>query len=132
MIGIDTNVLARYLIEDDEKQTQKAVELIDKYSGDNAAIFINNIVICELVWVLKRGYNYPKPQLVKLLKEIITTIEFCVEDSKVLWESISEYENSSVDFSDILIGNFNVARGCIHSFTFDKKASNLESFSPIE
>ncbi|MCZ6886686.1 MAG: PIN domain-containing protein [Rickettsia endosymbiont of Ixodes persulcatus] len=101
MIGIDTNILIRYLTEDGKVQSIKAIELIEKYSGKENSIFINNIFICELVWVLEKGYKYSKEQIVLVLKEIFSTIEFSFENQQVLWLSVLEYENYKTDFFDI-------------------------------
>ena len=132
MIGIDTNVLVRYLTEDDEIQSVKAIELIDEYTGTNGAIFINNIVVCELIWVLERGYKYNKDQIITVLKSILTTVEFCFEDHQILWVSATEYAGSAANFSDILIGQLNSQNNCSKTFTFDKKASGLSVFTIME
>ncbi|MCC8418441.1 MAG: type II toxin-antitoxin system VapC family toxin [Rickettsia endosymbiont of Glossina mortisans submortisans] len=128
MIGIDTNILIRYLTGDDKVQSIKAIELIEKYSGKENSIFINNIVICELVWVLERGYKYSKGQIISVLKEIFSTVEFSFENQQVLWLSVLEYENYKTDFSDILIGKLNTFNGCNYTVTFDKAASELTMF----
>jgi predicted nucleic-acid-binding protein len=132
MIGIDTNVLVRYLTEDDEIQSTKAIKLIDGYTGTHGAIFVNNIVICELIWVLERGYKYTKNQVTSVLKSILTTVEFGFEDHKILWMSAMEYEQSSTNFADILIGQLNSENDCSQTYTFDKKASSLSMFTIIE
>ncbi len=132
MIGIDTNVLVRYLTSDDEIQSNKAAKLINQYIGQAGSIFINNIVACELIWVLERGYKYDKSHITTVLKEIVATSEFQFEDHKILWLSIVEYEKSNVDFADILIGNINALKGCSKSFTFDSKASALLVFDIVE
>ncbi len=128
MIGIDTNILICYLTGDDKVQSIKAIELIEKYSGKENSIFINNIVICELVWVLERGYKYSKGQIISVLKEIFSTVEFSFENQQVLWLSVLEYENYKTDFSDILIGKLNIFNGCNYTVTFDKAASELTMF----
>lgn len=132
MIGIDTNILVRYLTEDDEIQSSKAVNLIEKYAGINGSIFINNIIICQLVWVLERGYKYSKDQVIKALKSVLTTKEFSFEDHQILWISSTQYSDSSADFSDILIGHLNSKNGCNETYTFYQKASMLEMFSIIK
>lgn len=132
MIGVDTNVLVRYLTIDDEIQSSKAAKLINQYVGQVGSIFINNIVACELIWVLERGYKYSKNQIIVVLKEIVATSEFQFEDHKTLWLAIVEYERCNVDFADILIGNINNLKGCSKSFTFDGKASTLSAFDLLE
>ena len=60
MIGIDTNILVRYLTKDDIEQAITASNLLEQYSGDESSVYINNIVLCEVIWVLESGYKYPK------------------------------------------------------------------------
>lgn len=129
MIGIDTNILVRHLTQDDESQSKVASDLIEKHSGIESNIFINNIVLCELVWVLDRGYKYSKQEIIEVLKAILTSIEFCFEDHKILWISILDFEKSNADFSDILIGQINKAKNCTSTYTFDTNASTLNYFT---
>ena len=131
MIGIDTNILIHYLTGDDKVQSIKAIELIEKYSGKENSIFINNIVICELVWVLEKGYKYSKEQIILVLKEIFSTVEFSFKNQQVLWLSVLEYENYKTDFPDILIGKLNIFNGCNYTVTFDKVASELTIFNNL-
>lgn len=131
MIGLDTNVLVRYVTQDDEEQSKKATKLIESVAGIEGSIFINNIVLCELIWVLERGYKYSKREIVTVLKAILTSIEFCFEDHKILWISVLDLEKSNADFSDILIGKINDINKCKMSYTFDVKALDLLSFSAL-
>ena len=91
MIGIDTNVLVRYFTKDDETQSKLAANTIQCYIGAEKSILINNIVICELIWVLLRGYKYKKPDLIALMKQMIATTEFAFEDHNLFFISILEY-----------------------------------------
>jgi predicted nucleic-acid-binding protein len=129
MIGIDTNILVRYLTEDDIDQADLANKLISRYVNCERSIFINNIVICELIWVLERGYKYRKEQIVALIKEILSTIEFNFENHEILWLTLKVYEKSSADFSDISIGKTNAYLGCHTTYSFDSKAYSLEEFN---
>ena len=108
------------------------MKLIDEYTDTKGAIFINNIVVCELIWVLERGYKYSKDQVIATLKSILTTVECCFEDHQILWKSATEYAGSATGFADILIGQFNAQNNCSQTFTFDKKASSLSMFTIIE
>lgn len=132
MIGIDTNVLVRYLVQDDEEQSLKVSRLIEKCAGNPKSIFINNIVVCELIWVLARGYKYSKNQIILVLKEMFLTLEFAFENHQILWLSLSEYEKSDADFSDVLIGKINIANECKHTVTFDQAALTLKNFIQVE
>jgi predicted nucleic-acid-binding protein len=77
MIGIDTNILVRYLVQDDERQASVANKILDRVSDINPA-FINNIVMCETVWVLSKAYKFKKTLIIKTIEQILSTsgIEF--------------------------------------------------------
>ena len=122
MIGIDTNILVRYLTQDDIEQAKIAEALLDKYLAKPKSIFINNIVLCELIWVLDRGYKYSKDQIVEVVRHILSTEEFTFENQKVLWLALEQFEKKRLDFSDALIGQINKNYNCESTFTFDKAA----------
>ena len=123
MIGIDTNILVRYLTSDDKEQFKLAETIIENYATEPGSIFINNIVICELIWVLNRGYKYKKDQIVFVLKNVLRAVEFKFENCNILWEALDEYEKKDLDFSDSLIARINESNKCIKTFTFDQGAS---------
>ena len=131
MIAIDTNILVRHITQDDAEQSKKASDLIKKYAGVESSILINNVVLCEVVWVLESVYKFSKHQIIEVLKAILTSFEFCFEDYKILWQSVLEMEKSSADFSDILIGQINKSKNSISTYTFDKSASSLGYFTKI-
>lgn len=127
MIAADTNILVRYLTQDDEVQSKIAEELLDKHS--NETIFINNIAICELIWVLERGYKYSKEQITTVIRQILSTQEFTFERQDLLWIALEQYSQNKGDFSDALIAEINQTYNCSTTFTFDKRASQLKGFS---
>lgn len=128
MIGVDTNILIRYITQDDAEQSSVVNSLMEFYAGHEQSIFISSIVICEVVWVLKHAYKYSKPQILQVLNTILATPEFCYEDFVALRLSITDYKNSSADLSDILIGYIGKKYGCDHTISFDKEALNLPIF----
>ncbi|MEA1934143.1 MAG: PIN domain-containing protein [Thermodesulfobacteriota bacterium] len=81
MIGIDTNVLVRYITQDDELQAIVATEFIENYCSSGNKIFINHIVICELVWVLKKCYKLSKPKTINIIEYILKISQFSIENS---------------------------------------------------
>ncbi len=132
MIGLDTNVLVRYLTQDDKQQAAIAETIIDQCVSNSETIFINNIVICELVWVLARGYKYKKEQIASVLRQIISTSEFVFEQQNILWEALEEYEQKNLDFSDALVGKINQSFNCNQTFTFDECASQSKAFELLK
>lgn len=134
MIGIDTNILVRYLTQDDIEQAKTAESLLDKYLTKPKSVFVNNIIICELIWILDRGYKYSKDQIIKVVRQILSTEEFAFENQNVLWLALEQFEKKRLDFSDALIGQLNKNKGCESTFTFDKAAlaENSIYFSQVQ
>lgn len=129
MIGIDTNFLVKHLTKDDKIQTNIVIKVMDKYKNYPRSILINNIVLCEVVWVLKQGYSYSKKEIIKALRVILSTLEFAFEHHEILWFSLNEYEKCNADFPDILLSKINRLYGCEYTATFDTKAAaSLKEF----
>ena len=131
MIAVDTNILVRYITNDDKEQALLATTLLDSYIGKEKSIFINNIVLCELVWVLVRGYKYQKEDIIKTLKLLLSSIEFEFENHELAFLAVIEYEKAEADFSDILIGLLNQYRNCKVTYSFDQKALKLKYFKKL-
>lgn len=119
MIAIDTNVLVRYLAQDDEAQAELSTKLIES----SAEIFLSSMVLCEMVWVLSRAYGYKRSQICHVLKQILMTESFIIENPDLVWSSIYDFEKGNGDFSDCLIANTAHRHSVDTTFTFDKKAS---------
>jgi len=131
MIAVDTNVLVRYITNDDKEQALLATTLLDSYIGKEKSIFINNIVLCELVWVLVRGYKYQKEDIIKTLKLLLSSVEFEFENHELAFLTVIEYEKAEADFSDILIDLLNHYRNCKVTYSFDQKALKLKYFKKL-
>ena len=132
MIGIDTNILVRYLTNDDLVQSNQVTALFIEYNGHEASIYINNIVLCELVWVLEKGYKYTTSQIAGALKLILQTPEFAFDNHQLLTQSVIEYERAgNADLSDIIISFVNNNAGCNATYSFDKKAIKFGYFEEL-
>lgn len=101
MIGLDTNILVRYLTKDDEQQWQQAVNLIQ----ENQPGFLANIVLCELVWVLRGGnYGFSKNEIIQTLEAMLHSAAFEFESRSTVDQALQRYKQGGADFSDYLIG----------------------------
>ncbi len=123
MKGIDTNVLARYLVQDEPAQSRLASQFVEKVSREGDTIFINLVVLCELVWVLQGAFKVEKEVLVDTLSKILIAKEFNVESPDIAKKALELFRTASVDFSDALIAAKNTALGCKKTVTFDQKAA---------
>lgn len=128
MIGLDTNVLVRYLVQDDPEQAEQAKRVIEQAAAENIPIFINQIVICELLWVLSYSYDYSKDALIDLLQKMLSIKQFEIEEREIVWTAFGIYKKSKADFADCLLGIKNHRAGCSTTMTFDKAALSLDVF----
>ncbi len=131
MIGLDTNVLVRYLVQDDPGQSRKAIQVITKQCTRDDPGFINRIALCELVWVLESAYGYSKDTIVAVLEKLLRTSQLKIEDVQTAWTAFRLYQKGNADFADCLMGATNRLSGCETTVTLDQAASKLEGFRAI-
>lgn len=128
MIGLDTNVLVRYLVGDNLAQAQIASRLIKAASREGETFFVNQVVLCELVWVLESAYGYSKGEIVGVLEKILLTEQVSIEDRDSAWAALNLYRKARGDFSDYLIGAANRNSGCSRTVTFDRLLRDEPTF----
>ena len=128
MIGLDTNVLVRYLVKDDPRQADKASSYIQAQSRRNDGLFLNHIVLCELIWVLESAYGYSKQVILDVLEKILITKQFRIERKDDVWAACAEFRAGQADFSDYLLGRANHSYGCEHTVTFDKSLKGSKGY----
>jgi predicted nucleic-acid-binding protein len=126
--GIDTNVLVRYLVQDEPLQGRKAAAFITRECSADSPGLINRILLCEMVWVLERAYQYPRSQVAQALDRILRTSQFEIEDHEEAWNALREYQAGG-DFADALIAAVNRRLGCEYTVTFDRRAGCSSGFS---
>ena len=125
MIGLDTNVLIRYVMQDDPAQTKKATEFIEKHLFDNNLGYITLITLAEFIWVLKSCYGLSKGNLVEAIEALLTTKQFLVERKDAAWKAMRIFQQNNGDFSDALITVVAQNDGCTDVVTFDKRAKTV-------
>ncbi len=128
MIACDTNVLVRYIVQDDKPLALKASRFIESLTSDDPG-FIGTIVLCELNWVLKSAYKIPKSARLSTLENILSVSVFEIEDSDLCIKALRAYKTGKADFSDYLIREGALRAGCVSIATFDKDALKEKYFS---
>ncbi len=128
MIGLDTNVLIRYIVQDDPAQSRKASAFIAARISAETPGYINAVVLCEVVWVLKRAYHYDKKIICGIVRQILQTRELVVEESDAARQALCAYEEGKADFSDYFIAAMNRLAGCSSTATFDHTAARHPDF----
>jgi predicted nucleic-acid-binding protein len=121
-IGLDTNVIVRYLTHDDPSQTAAAVRLIDSLSADSPG-FLSLIVIAELVWVLEVSYRFKKNEIEQVLETLLRSKELAVERAEIVLQALRKFSVSQADFADCLIERSGHAAECQYTVTFDRNAA---------
>lgn len=128
MIGIDTNVLVRYLAQDDPKQSVVATRFIEgRLSVENPG-FVSTVTLCELVWVLAESYSADRKRIREIVEGLLATKQLVIERSELVWKSLRAWEGVAADFSDALIGQLAIAHGAEKTVTFDRTAAKLPGF----
>jgi predicted nucleic-acid-binding protein len=119
--GLDTNVLVRYLVEDDPVQSRRAASRITTMAERGHRGFISAIVLCELAWVLRGAYKVSKDDLLRVLDQVLATTQFVVGDKDVVRRAVAAYRAGRADFADYVIGGLHRDAGCEKTVTFDRR-----------
>ncbi len=122
MIGLDTNVVVRYITHDDPGQSAAAVRTMDALSPDSPG-FLSLIVIAELVWVLEVSYRIKKNEVEQVLETLLRSKELMIERAEIVWQALRKFSTTRADFADCLIERCGHAAECQHTLTFDQKAA---------
>lgn len=128
MIGLDTNVLVRYVTQDDSRQSPIATRVFERELSPDNPGFVGLITLCELVWVLEDCYAASRDHLRQVIEGLLTSRQISVEASDLVWRVLRTFAASKADFSDALIGEIASANGAATTLTFDKAASGLPGF----
>jgi predicted nucleic-acid-binding protein len=128
VIALDTNVLVRFLVEDDPRQSKAATALIGRAIARNEPLFISDVVLCELVWVLAGSYDVRRERIVATLRDLLRARHLRFATAEVLRRAVESYAESKGDFADYLIREHGRAAGCSAVATFDRALLRDEGF----
>lgn len=131
MIGIDTNVIVRYIVQDNPKQAKAATKLIEQTCSTDNPGFINHIVLCEIVWVLKRNYKLDKQRICQVIEQIMRTDRLMIEDIQLVWKALETFNETKADFADCLLSQRNLQAGCQYTATLDDAASLTKGYKHL-
>lgn len=132
MIGIDTNVLVRYLTRDDELQFEVARRLIQEEIAAGQPVLVSLLTLLEAEWVLRSCYRFAKADIASVFVSLLETCETAFEDEQTLEEALHSWKNSHADFADCLIVAKGRRLGCASVATFDAQAGKLPGAKLLE
>lgn len=128
MLGIDTNVLVRYLVPDDRRQFERARRLIDRETGAGETVLISLTVLLETEWVLRSRYGMAKGEILGAFSALLDAVELSFEDEPSIEQALYSWKDSAAAFADCLIGARHARLGCRATATFDARAAKLPGF----
>ena len=112
MIGLDTNVIVRYLAQDEVRQAAAATRLIEGALSAEVRGFISIVTLAEVVWVMSSSYRVGRPAIADIVEGLLTAPQLTVEKADAVWQALRAYRDSKADFSDALIVELGRDAGC--------------------
>ena len=128
MLGIDTNVLVRFLVRDDPAQFERARRLLKREAGKGETVLISMLVLLEAEWVLRSRYALAKQEIADALSSLLDSVELTFEDEPSVEQALFVWKDSAAEFADCLINARHRALGCRATATFDARAAKLPGF----
>ena len=132
MKGLDTNVLIRFLVKDDEPQARRAAGFIRAECSPDRPCVVNRIVLCELEWVFASAYGYSRAVIAGVVEKLLRADALLVEDAEEAWLALRAYRGGRADLADCLIAAVNRRLGCETTATFDRKAASTAGFELLD
>lgn len=125
MLGLDTNVLVRLLVQDDRAQSRRARELVQQAVEHERVVWISLLVMIETEWVLRSRYGFDKSATLQTIAHLLETRELTFEDEPAIEEALHYWKESPCGFADCLIVAHNRRSGCEATVSFDRRAARL-------
>ena len=131
MIGLDTNVIVRYLAQDDVRQAAMATRLIEGSLSAEARGFVSIITLAEVVWVMISNYRAARTAVADIVEGLLTAPQLAIEKADVIWRALRAFRESKADFSDAVIVELGRDAGCAKTVTFDRRSAAHPGFEAL-
>jgi predicted nucleic-acid-binding protein len=128
VIGLDTNVVVRYLAQDDPKQSAAATKLFESVLTPDDPGFVSSVVLCEIAWVLAESYGADRARIRAAIEGLLAARQIAVEAPDAVRKALRAWGDSTADFADALIGAVATSHGAARTVTFDRAAAKLPGF----
>jgi len=128
MIGLDTNILVRYLTQDDPIQSPKARAIVERRLTEEKPGFVSVVAMIEIVWVLERAYRLTPHEIVGAVERMLQIDVFVVENEQEVFTAMIALKDGQGTFADAVIAALGARMGCACTLTFDRKALRLPGF----
>jgi len=128
MIGLDTNILVRYLAQDDAVQSARAAQILERRLSEANPGFVSIVTMVETVWVLDRAYHLTASEIAAAVERILQTEVLVVENEQEVFTAMIALREGRGEFADAVIAGLGAKAGCSATLTFDRKAMRLPGF----
>jgi predicted nucleic-acid-binding protein len=128
VIGLDTNIVVRYLVQDDAAQSARATRIFERVLTEDRPGFISLVTMVETVWVLERVYDLPRLAIANVVERILQADTLLVQNEQQVFTAMTALKTGAGSFADALIGSLGAWAGCDSTLTFDRKAARLDGF----
>jgi len=122
MVALDTNVIVRYIAQDDPLQSKAATRVFEEIVSDENHGFITSIAMCETIWVLARAYGQPREKLAQIIETLLKADNLDLEHRDLVWRAREDFLHGKADFSDYLLARIGKAQGASTTLSFDSNA----------
>ena len=132
MKAIDTNILIRFLVGDDEMQTKKVYSILKKAESEKKDLFVPLLVVLEMIWVLESVYDISRTEILDSISDLLLMPIFKFDQQSALQQLVHSAQGNKYDLSDLLIAHSAKVNGCKVVITFDQKASKFKLFELVK
>ena len=131
MIGLDSNVIVRYLAQDDVRQATIATRFIEGSLSAEVRGFVSIVTLAEVVWVMASNYSAARATVADIVEGLLTAPQLAIEKADVIWRALRTFRESKADFSDAVIVELGRDAGCSKTVTFDRHAAAHPGFEAL-
>ncbi|HXY47852.1 MAG TPA: type II toxin-antitoxin system VapC family toxin [Terriglobales bacterium] len=128
MIGLDTNILVRYLTQDDPVQSPKATQILERQLTEEHPGFVSIVAMVETVWVLDRAYGLATHEIAAAVERMLQTDVLVVENEQEVFTAMIALKERRGSFADAMIAALGAKAGCSSTLTFDERALRISGF----
>ena len=132
MMAVDTNVIVRFLVRDDEKQARAVYERLKQAELKRESLFVPLLVLLETIWVLESAYDKSRAEVLDAIEDLRRMPVFKFENDEAVGRLVSDGRSCRADLADILIAHAARSSGCEAGLTFDKAAAKLPFFQILQ
>ncbi|MFD1701404.1 PIN domain-containing protein [Methylopila henanensis] len=131
MIGVDTNILARYFLEDDPVWTKRADRFLEEELTPEAPGYVNPLTLAELVWTVRKHPGYDRQGMARLIEGLLSFDRLVIGEADAVAAALESFRAGGAGFADHLIAELNSRAGAAPTVTIDRKARQRPPFKPL-